>query len=211
MLFIPLFFSAYPEQNVLVGRTAHLPCHLAGHQFFNDKEPVQESEDDPSPKHQQPQLHSSQPLDMIQLILWYHGDDISGSPFYSVDARLQQSSMTNNPNDSSSFHNNQQQQQNPITNQWKHFLMDPYNERAKFVFNHHYVNNNISNQQTMTIKSSFENSQQSSSSSGNILINPFMLIIDPVEEQDQGLYWCRVDYRWTRTTISKVMLNVYGM
>ncbi|KAH7639128.1 hypothetical protein HUG17_3161 [Dermatophagoides farinae] len=213
--------KTYPDQNVLVGRIAHLPCHLAGHQFFDDKEPVQESEDDPPPEillqqqqqqkqQSQTNIQSSQPLDMIQLILWYHGDDISGSPFYSVDARLQQqpsssSSLMNNQNDS---FNTNQQQQNPITNQWKHFLMDPYNERAKFVVNHHTIYSN-QQQQEQTTKKIFDNFQQQQQQSGNILINPFMLIIDPVQEQDQGLYWCRVDYRWTRTTISKVKLNVY--
>ena len=36
------------------------------------------------------------------------------------------------------------------------------------------------------------------------------LYVMPVEESDAGLFLCRVDYRWERTTISIVTVNVIG-
>jgi hypothetical protein len=38
-----------------------------------------------------------------------------------------------------------------------------------------------------------------------------ILSIDPLIDTDNGNYWCRVDFRWTRTTISAVTLNVIGI
>ena len=40
--------------------------------------------------------------------------------------------------------------------------------------------------------------------------NPYSLIIDPVEEQDDGLYFCRVDFKWSRTLNFSIRLNVTG-
>ena len=80
----------------------------------------------------------------------------------------------------------QQQQSSPSdpyeTTKLKHFVVPPYSERATFELKHHQNTN-----------------------------KPALLTIQSVKESDAGLYWCRVDYRWTRTTISKVRLNVMGM
>jgi len=43
------------------------------------------------------------------------------------------------------------------------------------------------------------------------LLSVGMLTIDPVIDSDDASYWCRVDFRWTRTTISAVTLNVIGI
>ncbi|KAH7636803.1 hypothetical protein HUG17_7009 [Dermatophagoides farinae] len=42
----------------------------------------------------------------------------------------------------------------------------------------------------------------------NLATRTASLIINPVEGDDDGHYICRVDYRWTRTTISNVRLEV---
>ena len=38
-----------------------------------------------------------------------------------------------------------------------------------------------------------------------------LLVVNPILPGDDGHYICRVDYRWTRTTISNVKLDVIGM
>lgn len=44
----------------------------------------------------------------------------------------------------------------------------------------------------------------------DISVRPAVLKINPIVETDGGQYWCRVDFRWTRTTISTVQLTVIG-
>ena len=39
---------------------------------------------------------------------------------------------------------------------------------------------------------------------------PALLHINSVTEDDDGQYFCRVDFKWTRTTISTIKLNVIG-
>ena len=94
------------------------------------------------------------PADSVTLILWYKGNDISGAPIYSIDARSR-----NTPLESA-----------------KHFTAEEYEGRANF----------------------------------DLTVRPAVLKIQPIVETDGGLYWCRVDFRWTRTTISKVPLTVIG-
>ncbi|XP_027203547.2 uncharacterized protein LOC113797380 isoform X3 [Dermatophagoides pteronyssinus] len=50
--------------------------------------------------------------------------------------------------------------------------------------------------------------QQRASYEMNLATRTASLIINPVEDSDDGHYICRVDYRWTRTTISNVRLEV---
>lgn len=179
---------AYPDLNVLLGGSAQLPCDLSP---SGQLDPVMEHddrgdidrEDDDEAVASSRSRNTSKPTeafnaDSIQLILWYHGDDISGSPFYSVDAR----SANDNKMMSMYYAKQQPQQPQPPRSQssaeaeWQHFVMDPYNDRAKF----------------------------------DMHTSPSQLHLGPVGERDSGVYWCRVDYRWTRTTISKVRLNVLG-
>lgn len=118
----------YPEQQVILGSSVSLACEITA---------------------------LSSPSDSITLILWYRGDDISGAPIYSVDARAR-----NTPLESA-----------------KHFISEEYEGRANF----------------------------------DISVRPAMLTINPIIDSDDGQYWCRVDFRWTRTTISSVRLSVIGM
>lgn len=140
--------------------------------------------------------------DPVQLVLWYHGADISGSPFYSVDARhassikghsvkammkgqgqRSSSSISDNNSDSSadSNSNNDSKEEAKL----KHFVAAPYTDRT-----------------------TFDLSKGQSSQPMNK--RPALLTIQAVRESDAGIYWCRVDFRWTRTTISRVRLNVLG-
>ena len=179
--------------------------------------------------------------DQIQLVLWYHGEDISGLPFYSVDARHNlidqrnkaimqimgsqhasqhhgtsgidtnsvSNTMNSNYNNNNNYYQQLQQHQygnignsNPIettmnTIKLKHFVVPPYSERATFELRHNFL---YHNQQQMAHLSPTQSQQH--------IEKPALLTIQSVRESDAGLYWCRVDYRWTRTTISKVRLNV---
>lgn len=45
----------------------------------------------------------------------------------------------------------------------------------------------------------------------NISTRTALLFLNQLQAQDDGHYICRVDYRWTRTTISNVRLEVIGM
>lgn len=118
--------------------------------------------------------------DPVQLVLWYQGADISGSPFYSVDARssaADQLAARTKLQASQTFGAHAPEGEAKL----KHFVAPPYSDRATFELKHHQATN-----------------------------RPAILTIQSVRESDAGLYWCRVDYRWTRTTISKVRLNVLG-
>lgn len=57
----------------------------------------------------------------------------------------------------------------------------------------------------------FTPESMSSKAKFDLTVRPAMLRIKDVNPQDDGQYWCRVDYRWTRTTISLIKLNVIGM
>lgn len=56
----------------------------------------------------------------------------------------------------------------------------------------------------------FTPESMSSRAKFDLTVRPAMLRIKEVNPQDDGQYWCRVDYRWTRTTISLIKLNVIG-
>lgn len=106
--------------------------------------------------------------DSIKLILWYKGNEITGSPIYSIDSRNIQSNQiglskgTSTSSSSSKAH---------------HFVNETIEFRAKF--------------------------SESSESTGRLTINPVL-------ESDHGMYLCRVDFKWSRTIISIVQLNVIG-
>uniref|UniRef100_A0A6P6Y6Q3 Uncharacterized protein LOC113795148 n=1 Tax=Dermatophagoides pteronyssinus TaxID=6956 RepID=A0A6P6Y6Q3_DERPT len=130
----------YSDVNAIDGRLIRLPCFVR-------------------------QLN---PSDSISLVLWYRGDDISGSPIYSVDARHQ------------SFEYQQQQQ---------------LEMESKF-------------KTTSSMPSTTTTTTLPTITSKPISKSTAHLYIMPIEEKDSGLYWCRVDYKWERTTISTVTLNV---
>ncbi|CAG2103872.1 unnamed protein product [Medioppia subpectinata] len=119
---------AFPEQQAVLGSSVSLPCEITAPGMSTDS---------------------------VTLILWYRGDDISGAPIYSIDARSR-----NTPLESA-----------------KHFIADDYEGRAVF----------------------------------DISVRPALLKLGPIVDTDGGQYWCRVDFRWTRTTISSVLLSVVGM
>ena len=98
------------------------------------------------------------PSDIANLILWYHGDDISGSPIYTVDGRGDNIYM----------------------------MLKSHQHR-------HFVSTKLTNRTSVDLYS-----------------RPARLIIDSVDLEDSGTYWCRADFRWTRTLISMVELNVQG-
>lgn len=104
--------------------------------------------------------------DGAHLILWYRGEDISGSPLYTVDGR------DIGPKSASSQRND-----DPTTgSSLRHFVGPELTGRARV----------------------------------NLASRPAMLLIDAIDAADSGTYWCRVDYRWTRTLISMVQLHVHG-
>jgi len=45
----------------------------------------------------------------------------------------------------------------------------------------------------------------------DLSVRPALLRIDSIIDSDDGQYWCRVDFRWTRTSISVVTLTVIGI
>lgn len=99
------------------------------------------------------------------LLLFYHGNDISGSPIYTVDMRnAKLSNDTGQSNSSSSS---------------RHFISKEYQNRTKVIFS-------------------------------NETPNQAQLILDNIQLNDTGLYWCRVDFRWMRTLISTIELKVHG-
>ncbi|KAH9391365.1 hypothetical protein TYRP_006968 [Tyrophagus putrescentiae] len=93
-------------------------------------------------------LQMMQKMDDANLILWYRGDDISGSPIYTVDGR--------------------------------------------------------------DLSPSAASSAAGPLGSGQLATRPAVLLIEGATAADSGTYWCRVDFRWTRTLISTVKLNVHG-
>lgn len=44
----------------------------------------------------------------------------------------------------------------------------------------------------------------------DLSVHPAILTIDPVKEEDDMEYRCRVDYRWGRTANTHVKLDVVG-
>ena len=122
------------------------------------------------------------PSDSISLVLWYRGEDISGTPIYSVDARY------------TPFENAQ------------HFVQKQYQKRETIIFRLNQAELSQTDPliplSTIGPKTSIQSKPISSSTAH--------LYMKPVEEDDGGLYWCRVDYKWERTTISIVTMNVIG-
>lgn len=190
---------------MLIGHIARLPCDLSTPEQTDQKQPVMEpAEFDPKTSSQNGFYRShgkttANPLlvdpyatsDPVQLVLWYHGADISGSPFYSLDARHTSSlkghpaklSKTQGQRSSSSVNDNKDSEStDKDETKLKHFVAAPYTDRTTF--------------------------DLSKSQSSQMNKRPALLTIQSVRESDAGIYWCRVDFRWTRTTISKVRLNV---
>jgi len=45
----------------------------------------------------------------------------------------------------------------------------------------------------------------------DLSVRPAILKIDQIIDSDDDQYWCRVDFRWTRTSISVVTISVIGI
>lgn len=185
---------AYPEITTLKGLQVSIPCnvsHLAAlvvpspskslgiatatlshHANHQQRLRSSTSFDSLETDQQQPQAEpyhsaaiSKTAQDSPQLILWYHGEDISGSPIYTLDGR--DLGMPQSGDDGS----------NQLENQtMRHFVSPEYQHRAHVDLTSH----------------------------------PVQLLLDNVDVNDTGTYWCRVDFRWTRTLISMVQLKVHG-
>ncbi|KAH9420191.1 hypothetical protein DERP_011525 [Dermatophagoides pteronyssinus] len=182
----------YSDVNAIDGRLIRLPCFVR-------------------------QLN---PSDSISLVLWYRGDDISGSPIYSVDASHQSFEYAQH-----FIHKNYQHKQ--LMNFTLNQQQQQQQQSINFTLNQQKsgdINNSSSKQQQqqqLEIESKFKTTSSSMPSTTTtttttlptITSKPISkstahLYIMPIEEKDSGLYWCRVDYKWERTTISTVTLNV---
>lgn len=111
------------------------------------------------------------PADSLSLVLWYRGEDISGTPIYSIDSRY------------TTF------------------------DRAQYFTANKYQSREIVNFTLDTAYSEEENSMNQTAPKSTSTAHLYLM---PVVESDAGLYWCRVDYKWERTTISTVTMNVIG-
>lgn len=185
-----LSVPAYPEMIALKGSQVSIPCnvsHLAAHVVPAPSKPLgvvapqhtQQSLRSPSSftsydageqQQQRPQAepyHSAKVAqDSPQLILWYHGNDISGSPIYTLDGRDLAAPLSGAHDGDAS----------PENQTMRHFVAPDYQHRARIDLSGH----------------------------------PVQLLLDAVDVNDTGTYWCRVDFRWTRTLISMMQLKVHG-
>lgn len=168
--------TVYSDVDAIAGRLVQLPCFV----------------------------RPLEPSDSISLVLWFHGEDISGTPIYSVDARF-------NP-----FHKAQ------------HFVHKQYQNRQVMNFTLSQFDKSSETVpelwQTPPPSGSSprpNNAKPVSASTAHLLMMPvvegFVLSIasqyspyDSASCSDAGLYWCRVDYRFYRSTISIVTVNVIG-
>lgn len=157
-------FTVYSDVDAVAGRVVKLPCFV----------------------------RPLSPSDSISLVLWYRGEDISGTPIYSVDARY-----------------------TPLSKA-QHFISEAYQTRELVNFTmslemiRDYEANGLQSEleKVTTTTSSPEN--KTTARSKPISSSTAHLWLKPVIESDAGLYWCRVDYKWERTTISIVTVNVIG-
>ncbi|KAJ6221820.1 hypothetical protein RDWZM_000365, partial [Blomia tropicalis] len=145
----------YPAIIALNGSQVSIPCNISHYQTSTTK--LTKSTTDFVPP-------TNGTNDTPNLILWYRGEDISGSPIYTVDGRDQNVrpmwQLTNETNGREATK--------------RHFIAPELSKRARV----------------------------------DLSIRPAMLIIDNIDSSDSGIYWCRVDFRWTRTLISMVELQV---
>lgn len=133
------------------------------------------------------------PADSISLVLWYRGEDISGTPIYSVDARY--TAFSN-----AQYFAQKDYQSREVMN-FTLNTVDSVNKRQVLV-DESTIGDNLK-QSDKDVQKSHKVKEKKSSSTAH-------LYLMPVIESDAGLYWCRVDYKWERTTISTVTMNVIG-
>lgn len=168
--FFSLFFLklAYPALTALKGSQVAIPCNISHHHHPHQPSlPLSSASSSSNGSSSSfPASFANSPSldDAFNLILWYRGDDINGSPIYTVDGRdlAPWPAATGNENSTSNT---------------RHFVGPQLQGRAK----------------------------------ANLAARPSaVLLIEDVQAADSGTYWCRVDFRWTRTLISTVQLNVHG-
>lgn len=133
------------------------------------------------------------PSDSISLVLWYRGEDISGTPIYSVDARY-----------------------TPLSKA-QHFISEAYQTRelVNFTMSLEMIRDYEANGMSTEVAAAVSTTTTASPENKTMGAKPISsstahLWLKPVVEGDAGLYWCRVDYKWERTTISIVTVNVIG-
>ena len=129
--------------------------------------------------------HPSQSADSANLILWYRGEDISGSPIYTVDMRHFASKTMAHSTPPTSVRN---------------LLLNSRNDRRlkspppTNINERYFVAPELSNRARVQIIPDYY----------------AQLLINPVKLTDSGTYWCRVDFRWRRTLISTAEVHVNG-
>lgn len=56
----------------------------------------------------------------------------------------------------------------------------------------------------------FKSGNDSNRITMNLHSKPFTLKIKPVQKFDDGIYYCKIDFKWSRTLIDSIYLNVIG-
>lgn len=136
----------------------------------------------------------SSPEDSITLILWYRGDRKS-PPIYSVDARAAANLASA-----------------------KHHPVESLRGRIKFeltpsLLQHSSSTESMSSKVSSSSSSSSSSTSSSSSSSksahhSTASTSRAYLILDPILIDDEAVYLCRVDFKWSRTMNTVTNLTV---
>lgn len=150
------------------------------------------------------------PSDSITLVLWYRGEDISGVPIYSVDGRFvpaqhfaheqyANKSLVNFTMATTGLDDSE------VDEEGSAHLAQLKSTPTSGSAPQSVINTRLTAMLPTSASTTAATStaKPASASTGHLHVRP-------VEESDAGLYWCRVDYKWERTTISIVTVNVIG-
>ena len=182
-------FTIHVLQSSLVGSKVKIPCDVSL---------------PPTSDTRNPSLLGME-SNTITLILWYRGDRTS-SPIYSLDARS-----------------------SPDLLQAKHHVSsDAFRGRIKFELPSSSPSNSSLSQsslrpsppKSLSVQSSSLSSKKQSSSASTVnslqqqqqQLSYFkaFLVLDPVREEDAGVFLCRVDFKWARTLNTVTNFTVNG-